>query len=193
MRKRLIGISAFLVAIMAIPVLAFDTGGKIASLFESDLSKMKAGEFEWHPELAPAGQLSMTINLHTQGVYVYRNAVLIGVSTISSGRSGHLTPTGTFAILEKQKVHRSKKYNNAPMPYMQRLTSYGIALHGGNLPGYPASHGCVRLPHAFAEDLFKETNIGMKVIITNTPPGGENTKVSSKVDPRTGVQSCDGG
>lgn len=78
-----------------------------------------------------------------QKAYVYRNGVLIGVATVSAGRPGHLTPTGVFTILQKQKEHRSTIYDGAPMPYMERLTWGGIALHAGGLPGYPESHGCV--------------------------------------------------
>jgi hypothetical protein len=95
--------------------------------------------------------------------------VPIGASTVSSGKSGKETPTGVFTILQKKKEHYSKKYNNAPMPNMQRLTWYGIALHAGNLPGYPASHGCIRLPSKFSALLFGATDLGMTVVITSMP------------------------
>jgi lipoprotein-anchoring transpeptidase ErfK/SrfK len=91
------------------------------------------------------------ITLPRQLAFVYRNGVLIGVSTVSSGTKGHATPTGVFTVLQKKVEHYSNLYNAAPMPYMQRLTWDGIAMHAGNLPGYPASHGCVRLPKAFAK------------------------------------------
>jgi len=87
------------------------------------------------------------------------------VSTCSSGKPGHATPTGVFVILQKDRNHRSSTYNDAPMPNMNRLTWSGIALHAGNLPGYPASHGCVRLPMAFSADLFGITHLGTPVII----------------------------
>ncbi|RYD64959.1 MAG: L,D-transpeptidase, partial [Sphingomonadales bacterium] len=99
----------------------------------------------------------------------YRNGVPIGVSTVSTGKPGHRTPLGVFTILQKAKRHRSNKYSNAPMPYMQRLTWTGIAIHGGALPGYPASHGCIRLPHSFAPLLFDETALGMTVVVVNQP------------------------
>ena len=89
------------------------------------------------------------------------------VSTVSTGKKGHETPTGVFTILQKNKDHRSNLYDDAPMPYMQRLTWDGIALHSGNLPGYPASHGCVRMPDGFAKRLFAETELGMTVIVSN--------------------------
>jgi hypothetical protein len=81
------------------------------------------------------------------------------------GEEGHETPTGVFTILQKNEKHKSNIYNNAPMPYMQRLTWDGIALHAGNLPGYPQSHGCVRMPMAFAENLFKSTEKGGTVVV----------------------------
>ena len=104
------------------------------------------GKFVWDATTAATGPVLVAVNLDEQMAYVYRNGVRIGRSTVSSGKEGHDTPTGVFSILQKNKDHRSKKYNNAPMPYMQRLTWDGIALHAGNLPGYPASHGCVRMP-----------------------------------------------
>src|SRR4029450_6315085 len=96
------------------------------------------------------------------------NGVPIGASTVSSGKKGYDTPTGVFTVLEKKKEHYSKTYNNAPMPFMQRLTWKGVALHAGNLPGYPASHGCVRLPAKFAQLLYGETNLGRTVVIAKS-------------------------
>jgi hypothetical protein len=112
----------------------------------------------------------MVVNLTAQQAYVYRNGVRIGASTVSTGKAGHETPTGVFTILQKHAEHYSSTYNNAPMPFMQRLTWEGIALHAGNLPGYPASHGCVRLPLAFARQLFPETSMGMTVVVTEGSP-----------------------
>jgi hypothetical protein len=98
---------------------------------------------------------------------VYRGGTRIGVSTISTGRPGHDTPPGVFTILQKQKMHRSTLYDDAPMPFMQRLTWDGIALHAGRLPGYPASHGCIRLPKAFAEALYGVTDHGGVVVVAD--------------------------
>jgi hypothetical protein len=128
---------------------------------------LKPGEFLWHPEIAPSGPVVLVVSLDQQRAYIYRNGIAIGVSTISSGKPGKDTPTGVFTILQKNKDHRSNLYNNAPMPYMQRLTWDGIALHGGALPGYPASHGCVRLPHPLAEKLFAITRNGDTVVVTD--------------------------
>lgn len=129
--------------------------------------ELKPGEFLWHPEIAPSGPVVLVVSLDEQRAYVYRNGIAIGVSTISSGKPGKDTPTGVFTILQKNKDHKSNLYNNAPMPYMQRLTWDGIALHGGALPGYPASHGCVRLPHPFAQKLFAITRNGDTVVVSD--------------------------
>jgi hypothetical protein len=128
---------------------------------------LKPGEFIWDDSIAPGGPMLITINLATQRAYVYRNGVRIGATTISSGRSSKPTPTGIFTILQKEKDHRSNLYDDAPMPWMQRLTWSGIAMHAGHLPGYPASHGCVRLPNEFAKKLFEISAKGMTVVISN--------------------------
>ncbi len=130
---------------------------------------LKAGEYLWAPQLAPAGPMLIIINRATQRLVVYRNGVPIAVSTVSTGRAGRRTPTGVFTILEKQVTHFSSLYDSAPMPYMERLTWDGVALHGGTLPGYPASHGCIRLPHAFAKLLYGETRLGTVVVVTDSP------------------------
>jgi hypothetical protein len=129
------------------------------------------GEYLWHPEIAPHGPIVLVVSLDEQRAYVYRNGLAIGVSTISSGKQGKETPTGVFTILQKNRDHRSNLYDDAPMPYMQRLTWDGIALHGGALPGYPASHGCVRLPLEFARRLFAETRNGDTVVVANAKSG----------------------
>lgn len=134
---------------------------------EPDPAALAPGQFLWHPEIAPAGPLVLVVSLDEQRAYAYRNGIAIGVSTISSGKPGKVTPTGVFTILQKSKDHRSNLYDAAPMPYMQRLTWDGIALHGGTLPGYPASHGCVRLPKAFAEKLFAVTQRGDTVVVAD--------------------------
>jgi hypothetical protein len=115
------------------------------------------------------------VSIPDQLAYVYRNGILIGRSTVSTGRSGHKTPTGVFHILEKQVKHFSSKYNNAPMPNMERLTWDGIALHAGNLPGYPASHGCVRLPLEFSRLLYTVTSKGTTVVIADRSSAPEET------------------
>lgn len=123
------------------------------------------GEFVWAATMPKSGEARIVIDLLTQTVYAYRGDALVGATSMSSAKRGMVTPLGFWSVLEKKRFHRSRKYDNAPMPFMQRLDQYGIALHGGNNPGYPASHGCVRLPMKFAEKLFGLTKVGAKVVI----------------------------
>lgn len=129
---------------------------------------LKPGQFVWHPERSPEGPIAIIVSIPDQRVFVYRNGIRIAVSTCSTGAPGHSTPTGVFTILEKDKNHHSSTYNNAPMPNMNRLTWSGVALHAGNLPGYPASHGCIRLPLKFSELLFGVTHVGTPVIVAGS-------------------------
>src|SRR6478752_664568 len=131
---------------------------------------LQPGEWIWGGDNKTMGPMAVIVSLTEQRAYVYRNGILIGVSTVSTGKKGHETPTGVFTILQKNKDHRSSLYNDAPMPWMQRLTWDGIALHAGKLPGYPASHGCVRLPKAFARKLYEATQTGTPVIIAAAAP-----------------------
>jgi lipoprotein-anchoring transpeptidase ErfK/SrfK len=151
---------------------------------------LKPGQFVWTPELAPQGPVVIVVSLPEQRAYVYRNGVRIGVSTVSTGKPGHETPTGVFTILEKRREHYSNLYDNAPMPFMQRLTWDGVALHAGRIPGYPASHGCVRLPHAFSEKLFATTSRGMTVVIADGashPPEVASPGLFAPVDAASGA------
>jgi L,D-transpeptidase catalytic domain len=155
-----------LVALLQTGMLAAQTP---PTVIDGAIEKLKPGAFFWAPEIAPEGPVTVIISLATQRAYVYRNGVPIGVSTVSTGAPGRETPTGVFVILQKALKHRSNKYSNAPMPYMQRLTWDGVAMHAGRLPGYPASHGCIRLPAAFAKLLFGITKLGLTVVITDNP------------------------
>jgi hypothetical protein len=114
----------------------------------------------------PIEPLRLVVSLSEQRVDVYRGNAVIDSSPVSTGMQGFSTPAGVYSILEKRKWHRSNLYSAAPMPFMQRLTWSGIALHAGRLPGYPASHGCIRLPEEFAQKLFGETSVGVDVVIT---------------------------
>lgn len=134
------------------------------------VERLKPGEFIWAPQVAPEGPMMIVVSLLRQRAYVYRNGVIIGVSTVSTGSEGRETPTGVFTVLQKHVVHNSNLYDNAPMPFMQRLTWDGIAMHAGKIPGFPASHGCIRLPAAFAKLLYGVTVKGMTVIITDDAP-----------------------
>ncbi len=131
------------------------------------LQDLKPGQFLWYPQVSPQGPVTVVVSLTEQRAYVYRNGIAIGVSTVSSGKKGRETPTGVFSILQKSVEHKSDLYNDAPMPYMQRLTWDGVALHAGHLPGYPASHGCVRLPMEFAKKLFETTGFSSTTVIVS--------------------------
>ena len=115
----------------------------------------------------PSGPLVLVVSIGKQTVTVYDDNKVIAKSPISSGMSGHPTPTGIFSILEKNRYHYSNLYGGAPMPFMQRVTNSGVAMHAGDLPGYPASHGCIRLPYRFAQSLFGITDVGARVIISD--------------------------
>jgi lipoprotein-anchoring transpeptidase ErfK/SrfK len=125
---------------------------------------LKPGEYVWASSV-PEGDTRIVVDLLTQMTYVYRGDKLLGASAMSSAKTGHITPYGYWSILEKRPFYRSKKYDNAPMPFMERIDNYGIAFHGGVNPGYPASHGCMRLPLKFAEKMYGVTKIGTKVVI----------------------------
>lgn len=131
--------------------------------------------FTWNPELSPTGPILITVNLKNQTAAVHRNGVLIGTCLVSTGRPGYETPTGVFHILEKDADHHSSTYNNASMPYTERLTWGGVALHAGGLPGYPSSHGCIHLPYEFSKKLFAITDVGVTVIVSDGPPGAAIT------------------
>ena len=126
---------------------------------------MKPGDFHWAATVPETGEAKVVIDILTQRFYIYRGEQLVGMSTISSGKKGKETPLGFWKIFRKQVKGFSRKYDNAPMPYMQMYDEMGIAFHGGKLPGYPASHGCVRLPVEFAKKLYGMTKLGTKVII----------------------------
>ena len=128
---------------------------------------LKPGEYVWEPERAPEGPLLIVASVTEQVAYVYRNGICIARSSVSTGRPGHRTPTGVFTILEKEVHHTSSIYKGAEMPYIERVTWGGIALHAGDLPGYPDSHGCVRLPLEFSKLLFGVTMKGATVIIAD--------------------------
>jgi len=132
---------------------------------DTPMGQLKKGQFLWMGGAVTTGPLVMVVSITEQRAYVYRNGVLIGATTISTGRPGHATPIGVFTVLQKQKEHRSTIYDGAPMPYMERLTWGGIALHAGGLPGYPESHGCIHLPSEFARLLFDVSTNGMTVVI----------------------------
>ncbi len=144
--------------------------------FSAHGQKNAQTSFTWNPELSKSGPVVVSVNLETQTAAVYRGGVLIGSCMVSSGKKGYETPTGVFHILEKDADHRSSTYGNAPMPFSERLTWGGVALHGGGLPGYPSSHGCVHLPLEFSKKLFEVTAKGTTVVITDGGPADPVSK-----------------
>jgi lipoprotein-anchoring transpeptidase ErfK/SrfK len=119
----------------------------------------------------PQGPLIVAISIERQTLRVYDANGFFAQTPISTGMRGHPTPMGVFSVIQKQKFHRSNIYSGAPMPYMQRITWSGIAMHAGVLPGYPASHGCIRMPMAFAVKMWNWTKMGARVVVT---PGEMN-------------------
>lgn len=136
----------------------------------SDAARLRPGQWRWAAERWSSAPVRVVIDLTGQRGYVFQGPALVAITTVSTGRRGHSTPTGAFPILQKARWHRSNIYANAPMPYMQRLTWGGIALHAGNVSGYRRSHGCIRLPYGFARRLFGLTDTGAVVLVTRTAP-----------------------
>ena len=114
----------------------------------------------------PQGPLIIAISIDKQNLKIYDANGFFAEAPVSTGMHGHPTPMGVFSVIQKQKLHHSNIYSGAPMPYMQRITWSGVAIHAGVLPGYPASHGCIRMPMAFAMKMWNWTRMGARVVIT---------------------------
>jgi lipoprotein-anchoring transpeptidase ErfK/SrfK len=146
------------------------TASSAAAIARADMfaafgdKQLKPGQYLWR-DIETSGPQRVVVSLSDQMAYLYRGDQLVAAATVSSGKGDKATPTGIFTVLEKKRMHHSRKYDNAPMPFMQRIDDYGIALHAGHNPGQPASHGCVRLPKQFAEKLFGATDVGTTVLI----------------------------
>jgi hypothetical protein len=156
--------------------------------------RLRPGQYAWAPYAGDAAPIHIAIDLTNQRAFVFQGAALVGIATVSTGKPGHGTPTGVYPILEKAVYHRSNIYSNAPMPFMQRLTWGGVALHAGYNPGHPASHGCIRLPYGFARILFRATQVGGMVVVTRgapmaAPPLPEVQMASAEAAPEAPVQS----
>ncbi len=154
---------ALTLAFAATPALALD--GAVLPI-EAAATELAPNQFVWN-DTDTGEALSIVVSLSTQRAFVYRGARMVAATTISSGKDGRDTPLGTYPILQKNAAHRSNLYNDAPMPFMQRLTWDGIAIHAGNNPGFPASHGCIRVPTGFAKKLFGVTSLGTTVTVTD--------------------------
>ena len=149
---------------------AKSTASSAAAIAREDMyqafgdKQLKPGQYLWR-DVESDGDSRVIVSLSDQLAYLYRGNELVAVSTISSGREEHPTPTGIFNVHYKTPMHRSVKYENAPMPFAQFFDEYGTAFHAGQLPGHPASHGCVRLPAKFAAKLYTVTDVGTTVLI----------------------------
>ncbi len=134
--------------------------------FEHEINRLdRTQHYAWWPEKETLGFITVYIDRSIQEAIVYRSDTMIGWSIVSTGRRGHETPSGTYKILLKHELYRSIRYKGAFMPHMQRLTDDGIAIHGGLVPNYPASHGCIRLPIEFAKLLYSVTDSKTRVEI----------------------------
>lgn len=152
-----LGVGALAVAIAAAP---------------ADAKKRKDGAApdDSIADLDKSEPMVLVVSLKQQKLDVYRGTTLVTTSQVSTGMPGHATKAGVFSILEKQRFHHSNIYSGAPMPFMNRITWSGTALHAGVVPGYPASHGCIRLPFSFAPRLFQITTVGDNVIVARDRP-----------------------
>ena len=190
--RRLLPIPLLAALLQTLPAVAATPlwGANTSSPIGTPAADLKPGQWYWGGLNKGWGPMAVIVSLTEQRAYVYRNGILIGVSTVSTGKPGYETPTGVFTILQKDKDHRSNLYNSAPMPYQQRLTWDGVALHAGGLPGYPESHGCVHLPSEFARLLFENSSMGMVVVISKagvSPTALVHPQPLSPIDPTTGA------
>lgn len=157
------------------PAMAADDGTATVTIAQA-AAALAPNRFVWaDPQVAavdPVAQpVTVVVSLPMQRAYVYRGETMIAAASVSTGKDGKDTPVGVFPILQKREVHHSNLYDSAPMPFMQRLTWDGVALHAGKNPGFPDSHGCIRLPAAFAKKLFSITSVGTTVVVTDQMVG----------------------
>ena len=168
--------SGFVIAGAALLALAPAPALAASDALAPEVTTLAPNRFLWKDD-ASLAPVSIVISIPDQKAYVYRGETLIAASTVSTGKDGKDTPLGTFTILQKSEKHKSNLYDSAPMPFMQRLTWDGVAIHAGMNPGFPASHGCIRVPTEFAKKLFAVTSKGTPVLVTDasaaegwTPP-----------------------
>lgn len=151
---------------LAAPAAADEAG---VAAVEAASVALRPNAYVWDDRaaLAAPGPVTVVVSIPDQRAYVYRGRALVAASAVSTGRQGKATPVGLYQILQKKVAHNSNLYNNASMPYMQRLTWDGIAIHAGQNPGFPNSHGCIRVPADFARKLFEATDLGTTVMVTD--------------------------
>lgn len=163
---KILSLAALAASGLSAPARAVDGDGDDAGAVAAGGQSLAPGAYRWLDRGPWDGPIYMIVSIRRQMIHVYNADRLIAMASVSTGTKGHRTPTGDFPVLQKRQWHRSNLYSNAPMPYMQRLTWDGIALHAGHNPGYPASHGCIRLPYAFARELFAMTRLGTMTQVT---------------------------
>ena len=162
--KRFSTAAALVLGVLVLPMPAYAAGASDA--LAPEVTALAPNRFLWN-DSGSSEPVSIVISIPDQKAYIYRGAMLIGASTVSTGKDGKETPVGVFPILQKSEKHKSNLYNSAPMPFMQRLTWDGVAIHAGMNPGFPASHGCIRVPSEFAKKLFAITSRGTPVLVTD--------------------------
>ncbi len=171
--KHLFSSIAALAMIASTP--AFANGAALA--IDEAATSLPPNKYVWADastvDAASVEPVTVVVSIPQQRAFVYRGDLLVAASSVSTGRDGNETPTGIYPILQKNEKHFSNLYDSAPMPFMQRLTWDGIALHAGKNPGFPDSHGCVRLPTEFAKRLFGITDLGTTVVVTDQEVGGD--------------------
>ncbi|MBE2991749.1 L,D-transpeptidase family protein [Sphingomonas sp. CFBP 13603] len=153
------------------PAQAASAAAIAAMPIEQAATELSPNQYVWKDN-GSSEAVSVVVSLMEQRAFVYRGSTMIAATTISSGKDGKDTPVGTYPILQKNAVHKSSLYDDASMPFMQRLTWDGIAIHAGRNPGFPASHGCIRVPLGFAKQLFGVTTLGTTVTVTDDFEGG---------------------
>ncbi len=194
MKRWIIVVALQLLALPGVTLAMPFWGARNSSPADTAPDALRPGQFVWSPALAPEGPIVVLVSLTEQRAYVYRNGISIGFTTVSTGKPGHTTPTGIFTIMQKDRNHHSSLYHDAAMPYQERLTWDGVALHAGGIPGYPSSHGCVHLPSAFAEDLFGASHMGMTVVIVSKVTAPEDVvhpPLLAPIDAATGQDDSD--
>lgn len=190
------GISILLAGAMLLagtPAFASSNGAASGAALETVAATLAPNDFRWAEtpdEDAIAQPISIVVSIADQRAYVYRGEALVAVSTVSTGKEGKDTPIGTYTILQKNEKHKSNLYNAAPMPFMQRLTWDGIAIHAGRNPGFPDSHGCIRVPTAFAKKLFAATSLGTVVTVTDQSIDGSYQRPEDLVPPEVMQQAA---
>ncbi len=148
-------------------------------------TELKPNDYVWEPDSSPTGPVGIIVDLTHQMIHVYRDGKQIGLATVSTGIKSHPTSAGTYTILTKNLTYHSEAYHEASMPFMERLTWDGMAIHGGNNPGKPSSHGCIHVPLDFAEKLYGLTVTGDTVLISDLPDAPGHTVNPGRVPQQT--------